>query len=742
MEKYLISLDCETTGIDFVHGAMPFLVTTCDSAGQIRWFEWDVDPLTRQPHVPPEDVEDIVELIDTADLIYLHNAKFDARALAAIGIDLPWSKVRDTLIASHLLATNHPHNLTWLCIEYLGVDIEPYELHVKEITQTCRAIAKKDFPTWMLADEGVSGMPSVKGSSKREEDRPWKNDMWLERALIKQWKADGTSFRKDDPWIGDACSRYANADSEHTLPLGLELERLIRERGYWKIYEHRLHLPRIACDMECYGVTAIGEYTEKTISEFEEYVAEAEAALVDIAAGYGHNLELAEGAAINDNMRDFFYGAMWQKCQQCGYTKRIKHWNGTPPASPVRRLLDGYHTNNEVCPKCLKRKRDPAIVSMIVGQRDNLKLPIINGKTGNASLDKDAIQDYLTTLDEGPALDFVEILSDKRNHGTALTYMHAYRRFWVPVLNAPGYYRIHASLNPCATDHLRWASNSPNMQNVSGETKEISNRACFGPLPDREWWRMDFRSIERRIPAYESGELKMIEVFEHPDQPPHWGNLYNLTASVLYPEEYWPCAETEGLFRKEYPRLYKQAKFFDLAKQYGCGRAKGDLLSRVRNSFDSVDSEFPLLTKLQAHYLAQAERIGWVETLPDRTVDPDRGYPILASRTEDGRVLSTTPFSYHTSGTACWIKNQALIKCSEKLGTWRREGFDAYIALEVHDELLFDLPRGSTMEENLPRALILKRLMESCGEQLIPCIPSPVSVDYYIDSWAEGVTVC
>src|SRR5579863_5364621 len=115
----IMSLDTEDTGIDLAHGAMPFLVTTCDDsylrgsdAEPVRYWEWPVNPLTRRPEIPDGDLAEIAELIDAADLIYLHNAKFDARALATVGIALPWSKVRDTLIASHLLASNHRHDLT------------------------------------------------------------------------------------------------------------------------------------------------------------------------------------------------------------------------------------------------------------------------------------------------------------------------------------------------------------------------------------------------------------------------------------------------------------------------------------------------------------------------------------------------------------------------------------------------------------------------------------------------------
>lgn len=725
----IISLDTETTGVDLAHGAKPFIVTSTELNKDPIFWEWDVNPLTREPEIPGEHLEEIAELLDAAELIYLQNAKFDARALANIGIQLPWEKVRDTLVMGHLLASNHSHKLEDMVVEYLGVDIKKFETDVKAATTQARIIAKKSFPHWKLADEGLLNMPSVKSSSNRDEDKPWKNDMWLPRALIK----GGMTQYVMSHWP-TAASRYANGDSEHTLYLGIEMEKLIRERGYWDIYiKHRTLLPQIACEMEDYGVTAIGDHTEQSIQEYEEHVAEAESVLCDIAFSYGHQLELAKGASLNDNMRDFFYGAVHQNCPRCGYTKRVKHWNGE------------YVAGAAFCPKCGKGNTRRAAVrsELVTTRRANLNLPVIeSAKTGNATLDANAMQEYLVTL-EGEAYDFIKILADKRGYDTALTYRHAYRRYWIPVPGAPGYYRIHCSLNPFATDHLRWASNSPNMQNVStgDDEGELNARECFGPAPGREWWDMDFRNLEKRIPAYECMEPKLVEIFEKPNDPPYWGSDHNLIASLLFPDEYWPLAEIEGEFKKRYPRMAKKAKNTNFGKQYGAGKRKCELTSGVPGAFDLIDRGLPELAKLQAHYLNTAKKTGWVQTLPDRTIDPTKGYPILASRTEDGGVLSTTPFNYHVSGTACWCKNTALVRCTEQCKKWQAEGFDAHIALEVHDSMLFDFPRGETMETNLWRARILQKLMEQAGDDLIPRIPTPVKVEYCAHSWAKGVAV-
>ncbi len=55
----MLAIDCETTGLDLRHGAKPFMVQFCDDKGVQTWYEWDVDPLTRQPDIPKRDLGQI-----------------------------------------------------------------------------------------------------------------------------------------------------------------------------------------------------------------------------------------------------------------------------------------------------------------------------------------------------------------------------------------------------------------------------------------------------------------------------------------------------------------------------------------------------------------------------------------------------------------------------------------------------------------------------------------------------------
>src|SRR5215813_4490031 len=100
-----LALDTETTGVDTNHNARVYLVTTCNQDWNIRWWEWEVDPLTRMPNIPIEDVMEISELIRDAEQLIGQNLKFDYHALKRTNPLFvkywDWNKVQDTLVAGH-----------------------------------------------------------------------------------------------------------------------------------------------------------------------------------------------------------------------------------------------------------------------------------------------------------------------------------------------------------------------------------------------------------------------------------------------------------------------------------------------------------------------------------------------------------------------------------------------------------------------------------------------------------------
>jgi hypothetical protein len=395
-------------------------------------------------------------------------------------------------------------------------------------------------------------------------------------------------------------------------------------------------------------------------------------------------------------------------------------------------------------------------------------LPIMGWTdNGNPSLDKASMDRYLVELpDNSVQMRFVKALTAKRKRDTALTYMEGYRRFWLPLEDGGMWFRLHPSLNPTGTATLRFSSQNPNEQNISKQ-EGFNLRYCFGPAPGREWWSLDAKNIELRIPAYKSGEAELIELFERPDDPPYFGSNHLLVAHVLHPKLFEECRNERGeldgrIFKKRYASTwYQWVKNGNFAVQYGAvdrpdGMGTADRAYHVPGAQKEIAARFAKLDQLNRETIRFAERNGYVETFPDRSVDPLHGYPLLCSRTMEGRIMPTVPLNYRVQGTAMWWMTQAMIRCHERLREWReQDGFDGRIVMQVHDELVFDLPkagnpvdevkipgppsRGSRHQSNLWRIRVLQRLMEIGGPDL--GVPTPVSCEHHADNWSEGVSL-
>lgn len=371
------------------------------------------------------------------------------------------------------------------------------------------------------------------------------------------------------------------------------------------------------------------------------------------------------------------------------------------------------------------------------------------------------------------------------------------------------FYVIHPSLSPTGTDTLRWSSQNPNSQNISkqgmmclycfgdgdgngieadgkgmegkclfcrGKGVDPKNlRYCFGPLPGWEWWSLDAKNIELRIPFYKAGEQELINLFERPDEPPYYGSNHLLNFQVIYPD-IWNgemgkvcndgCCKGKTTditligphCKKKFASTwYQYCKNGNFAVQYGAQERKADATYKRKGAFLQIQEKFKNLAAYNRKITQFATRHGYVETIPDRSVDPKRGYPLLCTRTENGTILPTVPLSYHVQGSAMWWTFKAMLRVEEKLKEWRKKGFVAYIVMQVHDELVIAMPRRGDpskwdrknqntpenrkifFESNLWRIEILRKLMAKGGEDFD--LPTPVGAEYHANNWGEGVTL-
>lgn len=683
----MISLDTETTGLDIRHGCKPFMVQVCDEGGEQQWWEWEVDPLTRQPEVIQSDLLEIQDAIESADSVVLQNPKFDVTALQSVfggKLRWNWGKVYDTLLAGHLICSNEPHDLMSMALIYLGVNVKPFEDAVQKATNEARRHCRKHFPDWRIARVGLPELPSAKGSV-------WKNDMWLPGAVAK------AELAGDDYSWWTVCSNYGNSDTETTLALFLRQREILNDRGLWRIYQERLKVLPIVYDMEDYGVTLSGTRLKEQQREYSRESKKAGETCLNIAKSYDYGLKL--------------------------------------PKSGNSKSLSGF----------------------IFGE-DGLALkPVATSKkTGAPSLNKEVVETYLSVLPErGLARKFIQALADKRKRNTALAYMESYEKFWLSVSEVGQHYqdwlkvkadwfRLYPSLNPTGTHTLRWSSQNPNEQNISKQ-EGFNLRYCFGPAPGREWWALDAKNIELRIPAYEAGETEQIELFEKPDEAPFYGSNHLLVCSILHPEKFAECVRDRVSFKDRYATLYGYTKNGNFAVQYGAVEASGtaDRAYHVKGAQRKVSGRFRKVKQLSDRMIRMAQDRGYVETMPDKTVDSDRGYPLYCTRTNYGRILPTVPLSYHVQGTAMWWMMKAMIRCKEYLSDLnvKPDSQGYHMVMQVHDEIVFDFPKEPHSIRhnlaNLSKIKELQKLMEQGGDDI--GVPTPVSITYHPDNWSEGV---
>lgn len=670
----IIALDTETTGTDFKHGARPFLVTTCSDDGDQVFWQWDVDPLDRSVDVPPGDAEEIEQLVEEADLIVMQNGKFDVQALATIGITkFPWHKLRDTLLAAHLLSSNEQKGLDALVEQYLGRSITHFEKATHEAVESARRWCRSHREEWMIAESGLPCMPSAKKTV-------WKYDLWLPKLVSAQGDAPPAASEPLDeldgnsPTWDNATEEYANEDSKVTVSLWPVMEREIRRRGLWDIYLEKMKLPQIAYKMEDYGMTV---NAEEMAGQKVEYVAKSEelgAECVGIAKEYGYNLSL--------------------------------------PKSGRSGSLDTFVF-------------------------DVLGLPVLaETENGNPAFDADVKAEYEVTLEHGsPSQRFIAALNAKASRDTAVSYIGQYERFMMPDSGNSTWYRLYPKLNITGTDTLRWSSNNPNSQNLSKQG-DFNLRKSFGPKPGRVWYSFDAANIELRIPTFECDETELVAVFNRMKDPPYFGSYHLVIFDTLHPELFRKHgAECKTLFEATWYQWVKNGNF---ARQYGAQEKLVDATYRVPGGYAKIAKRFPKIDALSRKYLALANKNGYVETMPDKVVDPKRGYPLVTQRGWGGRVKPTIPFCYHVSGTAMQWMNTAMVATDDLLTTWaKRDKFRAYMIAQVHDELLFDFPAERRPGEHAPRVAAIKKAMEACGERI--SVPTPVAAERHDVSWAVGV---
>lgn len=260
--------------------------------------------------------------------------------------------------------------------------------------------------------------------------------------------------------------------------------------------------------------------------------------------------------------------------------------------------------------------------------------------------------------------------------------------------------RIHGKFNQTITATGRISSTDPNLQNIPIRMeigREI--RKVFQPKKDWIFLDADYSQIELRVLAHMSGDEELLEAYRrHQD-------IHRSTASKVF---HTPFDEVTELQRRN-----AKAVNFGIVygiSAFGLGQDLNISKKEAQEYIDQYFSTYATVKKFIDGLVASAKETGYAKTLFGRR----RPVPELKSsnfmqRSFGERIAMNSPIQ----GTAADIIKLAMIRVAERL---KKEKKQARIVLQVHDELLLELP--SEEKEEVKKILLDE--MEHVVEFSIP----------------------
>ena len=267
----------------------------------------------------------------------------------------------------------------------------------------------------------------------------------------------------------------------------------------------------------------------------------------------------------------------------------------------------------------------------------------------------------------------------------------------LPKLINPESGRIHTSFNQTVTATGRLSSSEPNLQNIPIRTEEGSRiREAFIPAEGNVLLSADYSQVELRILAHMAGEEALRKSFEAGE------DIHSRTASEIF--GVFPEMVTPEMRRRaktiNFGVLYGMSAF-GLARSLGIGRRE------AQDYIDHYFARYPRVKGFIEERVAEARENHYVKTLLGRRC----AIPDIHSRNQAVRgYAERNALNYPIQGSAADIIKVAMVRIARRLAG---EGRQTRMVLQVHDELVFDVPEAevegvkSLVREEMEGAIVL-----------------------------------
>jgi DNA polymerase-1 len=562
--------------------------------------------------------------------LIFHNAIFDIRALATIGITLSFADplfttpvrypflpeknsdklsthivcngFHDTQLMSHACdnlgcRSNRPHALKELALHYLDISTDD-ETELQQAVVSARRLGKQYG--WSLG-KNLQGGSEVK------------YDYWMPRAI---WEAAHqptlplvSPENVPDSWK-DLCTTYAIQDVVRTLGLFFFFQEGLSKADLSSNYWREIYLLPITYQMEYAGMYVEPTRLERTLNQFRSASLEARS-----------NAERCLGG-ININSGPQLVNVLAER--GVTLTARTKKGKASTGAASLRDIAQYLESS-------VPAKSDPLVYNTHRALRSIVGFDPNQGDPG-----EERIPGYRTFVAGQRYLLNYQNLADSRSY-------------------------LHPSFNQVGTHWTRYSSSNPNGQNISKQAV-LPLRKVFGPPPGYVWVSIDYSQLELRLYAYASQDCKLIESFEqgHDFHTTVACAIYNITSDKITAE------------------MRRIAKNTNFAIIYGASPSKINQTSGRPGTFDTFVAQFRSAAGFMQQVINDVNRDGFVHTLG--------GYRLYVPPDEPYKGLNAV-----IQGTAGEIvKNAMLAVCERGLVDFLLDG--SAIVANIHDEIIYQFP--------------------------------------------------
>lgn len=274
--------------------------------------------------------------------------------------------------------------------------------------------------------------------------------------------------------------------------------------------------------------------------------------------------------------------------------------------------------------------------------------------------------------------------------------------------------RIHTRFNQTLAQTGRLSSVEPNLQNIPIRLEEGRKiRQAFVPSKEGNvLLGLDYSQIELRVLAAITKDDSMMEAFTNDI------DIHTKTAMEVYGVE---LDEVTSLMRRN-----AKAVNFGIVygiSDYGLSQNLGITRKEAGQFIDTYLESFKEVKQFMHDIVQDAKRDGYVTTMLHRR----RYVPDVNSRNFNARSFAErTAMNSPIQGSAADIIKLAMVKYAK---SEEAQKFNAELLLQIHDELIFDIPENE-VEAFIP---VIKDIMENAID-----IDVPLKVDAgYGTDWYE-----